>query len=198
MDRADLREDLRKICDRTLTCSGSEREDAARRVLSSLSGVGVHEYHEQDPFGSYWDKGHKSSQDVLSEWLLKILEVGRADVDRLPQCPRAHFRVSVRHRISNTKRSHARHKTTPLDGDQTPDSHSRPAEAELEREEVRAAVAALSEQDRILVLWRYADGLETRAIAAQLGITEVTVRQRLSRAVRRLRASNAGWAEEAE
>ncbi len=50
-----------------------------------------------------------------------------------------------------------------------------------------AAVSRLNQHDRDLVSLRYGSGLDNAAIAHMHGISEVAVRQRLSRALRRLR-----------
>jgi len=68
---------------------------------------------------------------------------------------------------------------------------STPLEALLEdeaRRDLRARVAELPVEARLLVGLRYADGLSAREIAGLLGLTPAAARQRLSRAVRSLRA----------
>ncbi len=52
-----------------------------------------------------------------------------------------------------------------------------------------AAVLELAASDQRLVLQRYFDGLSTVQIASQMGLEPATVRQRLSRAVGRLKAA---------
>ncbi len=49
-------------------------------------------------------------------------------------------------------------------------------------EAVREAVDALDEQDRVMVILRYMEGLEPKEIAARLGMRDATVRSRLHRA----------------
>jgi RNA polymerase sigma-70 factor (ECF subfamily) len=69
--------------------------------------------------------------------------------------------------------------------------HSSPS-ADLRRQErrdrVRAALAALPEQDREVLVLRILEGLPTREAAAILGISEVAVRSRQVRALERLKA----------
>jgi RNA polymerase sigma-70 factor (ECF subfamily) len=56
------------------------------------------------------------------------------------------------------------------------------------RDRVRAALAALTERDREVLVLRILEGLPTRDAAAVLGTTEVAVRSRQVRALERLRA----------
>jgi RNA polymerase sigma-70 factor (ECF subfamily) len=56
------------------------------------------------------------------------------------------------------------------------------------REQVRAALAALPEQDREVLVLRILEGLPTREAAAVLQISEVAVRSRQVRALERLKA----------
>jgi RNA polymerase sigma-70 factor (ECF subfamily) len=71
------------------------------------------------------------------------------------------------------------------------DRHSSPS-ADLHRLErcdrVRAALAALPEQDREVLVLRILEGLPTRETAAVLQISEVAVRSRQVRALERLKA----------
>ena len=55
------------------------------------------------------------------------------------------------------------------------------------RDRVRAALAALPEQDREVLVLRILEGLPTRETAAVLGISEVAVRSRQVRALDRLK-----------
>src|SRR5262249_22385404 len=65
-------------------------------------------------------------------------------------------------------------------------------DAILQREEVRrrvvAAVVALPEQLRTVVLLRYFEGLDSSVIGARLSLPPSTVRARLQQAIERLRA----------
>jgi RNA polymerase sigma-70 factor (ECF subfamily) len=62
------------------------------------------------------------------------------------------------------------------------------AEAADEKARVRAAVADLPAHEAEVVLLRFVEGLPAAEIAARLGIEPVTVRTRLHRAIRHLRA----------
>src|SRR5215470_40153 len=55
------------------------------------------------------------------------------------------------------------------------------------RDRVRAALAALSEKDREVLVLRILEGLPTRETAAVLGVSEVAVRSRQVRALERLK-----------
>lgn len=57
-----------------------------------------------------------------------------------------------------------------------------------DRDEVRRALAGLSEQQRRVVVLRYLSGLSEREVAEHLGVTVGTVKTQTSRALRRLRA----------
>jgi RNA polymerase sigma-70 factor (ECF subfamily) len=59
---------------------------------------------------------------------------------------------------------------------------------ELQRR-LDAAVAALNEQDREVVLMRHAEQLSNQEVALALGLTEAAAAMRYLRAVRRLRAA---------
>ncbi|HTM22746.1 MAG TPA: sigma-70 family RNA polymerase sigma factor, partial [Kofleriaceae bacterium] len=53
--------------------------------------------------------------------------------------------------------------------------------------QVEAALAALAEGDRALIVLRFRHGLDYAELAAAFGLREGTVRMRLSRALRRMR-----------
>ncbi len=65
---------------------------------------------------------------------------------------------------------------------EVPDRPAPPAGAPIEEH-----VASLPEEQREVVLLRYADGLELAEIAAMLGVPEGTVKSRLHHAVKKLR-----------
>jgi RNA polymerase sigma-70 factor (ECF subfamily) len=76
----------------------------------------------------------------------------------------------------------------------TPAGEAAPADAFVEAAGVRQALGALGEEERRTVLLRYAQDLTQSAIADRLGLPEGTVKIRLHRARRRLRAALEGEA----
>src|SRR5262249_36978089 len=68
-----------------------------------------------------------------------------------------------------------------------PSSPSARLHRQERRDRVRAALAALAEQDREVLVLRILEGLPTRETAAVLGISEVAVRSRQVRALDRLK-----------
>ncbi len=71
--------------------------------------------------------------------------------------------------------------------DMQPDDAPLPADLLGRRAEVEAALNALAEGDRALVVLRFRHGLEYAELAAAFGLREGTVRMRLSRALKRMR-----------
>jgi RNA polymerase sigma-70 factor (ECF subfamily) len=67
-------------------------------------------------------------------------------------------------------------------------SPSAPLHRQERRDRVRAALAALPEKDREVLVLRILEGLPTRETAAVLGMSEVAVRSRQVRALERLKA----------
>jgi RNA polymerase sigma-70 factor (ECF subfamily) len=55
------------------------------------------------------------------------------------------------------------------------------------RQQVRAALAALAEQDREVLVLRYLEQLSAREVGAVLGVSEATAKKRALRALQRLR-----------
>jgi RNA polymerase sigma-70 factor (ECF subfamily) len=74
-----------------------------------------------------------------------------------------------------------------------PDDHADdaplPTDRLLRRDEIEAALEALVEGDRALVVLRFRHGLEYPELAAAFGLREGTVRMRISRALSRMRAA---------
>jgi RNA polymerase sigma factor (sigma-70 family) len=70
-----------------------------------------------------------------------------------------------------------------------PDDAPLPPEQILRRADVGAALSALSEGERALVVLRYKSELEYAELAEAFGLQEGTVRMRLSRALGRMRAA---------
>jgi RNA polymerase sigma-70 factor (ECF subfamily) len=72
---------------------------------------------------------------------------------------------------------------------EVPDDAPLPPEQILRRADVGAALSALSEGERALVVLRYKSELEYAELAEAFGLQEGTVRMRLSRALGRMRAA---------
>jgi RNA polymerase sigma-70 factor (ECF subfamily) len=68
--------------------------------------------------------------------------------------------------------------------EETPSTAAQRKEAQ---ERVRAALAALSEQEREVVVLRYLEQLSSREVAVVLGISEAAAKKRALRALQRLR-----------
>lgn len=71
--------------------------------------------------------------------------------------------------------------------DAQPDDAPLPPERLLHRDDIEAALDALSEGERALVILRYRHGLEYEELASAFGLKEGTVRMRISRALGRMR-----------
>jgi RNA polymerase sigma-70 factor (ECF subfamily) len=70
------------------------------------------------------------------------------------------------------------------------DQEATPASAAIQRElqkRLEAAIAALEEDDREIILMRHAEQLSNQEVAADLGLSEAAASMRYLRAVRRLR-----------
>jgi len=74
-----------------------------------------------------------------------------------------------------------------LEPDDQPDDTPLPGDLLGRRAEVEAALAALGEGERALVVLRFRHGLDHAELAAAFGLREGTVRMRISRALRRMR-----------
>ncbi len=97
------------------------------------------------------------------------------------------YRIAVNEALKSLKRAKAQRKTLgSLSADPTRlEASGNQGDA---RTDVSAALAELSPSDRMMLLLRYEQGLDYRAIAAAVGCAEGTVASRLNRSRRRLRA----------
>ncbi len=85
-------------------------------------------------------------------------------------------------------RQHARVRPDPVDTIETREgAEDEGILATVERAELQAALACLSERDRKLIQLRYGEDLTQEAIARRLGIPDGTVKVRLHRVRHRLR-----------
>ena len=100
------------------------------------------------------------------------------------------YRLTTNAAIDCLRREKRHRDTDDLDGVELPDGGDTPQES-AERSEtqtaVRAALSALSEEHRQVLLLRYMQELDYGEIAAALDVSEGTVKSRINRAKGRLR-----------
>ena len=77
---------------------------------------------------------------------------------------------------------------SPIDDDQTPNLVRGPAEEVDVRVVIRQALRELPRQQRAVVVLHYLEGFSVAEVAAQLGVSEGTVKTHLSRARTRMAA----------
>lgn len=96
----------------------------------------------------------------------------------------------ARHRCIDHLRASRREPFADDAGEPDEQAAEAPLTAELvaDRRRLEAALGALAEGDRALVVLRYKNGLEYAELASAFGLREGTVRMRLSRALARMRA----------
>lgn len=101
------------------------------------------------------------------------------------------YRLTTNAAIDLLRREKAQHTDSGADLPERPDDAPSP-QAQTEqaetREQVRQALARLSEEHRQVLLLRYMQELEYSEIAAALGISQGTVKSRINRAKAQLRA----------
>jgi RNA polymerase sigma factor (sigma-70 family) len=125
------------------------------------------------------------AQDVVQDVLLRVCLHGRP-----PAVARGYFIRSVENRALQWRRRAARVCSLI----EAPESGCslHPEEGYLREEQSRAvnkALCALSEDDQEVLRLRFFEGEEYGALARRLSVTESTARQRVSRALKRLRAA---------
>jgi len=123
------------------------------------------------------------AQDVVQDVLLRLCLHGRS-----PAVYRGYFIRSVQNRAIEWRRRSAR--TCSIIEIPEPACEVRPDEQYLRAESARAvnkALCILSEDEKTLLRWRYFERWEYAQIASYLGTTEVTARQRVSRAIRKFK-----------
>jgi RNA polymerase sigma-70 factor (ECF subfamily) len=120
-------------------------------------------------------------------WLRQIA------VDRLIEQHRRHIQAAQRSVLREERevadRSAAELARQLAGSEETPSGAAQRKEVQ---ERVRAALAALSEQEREVVALRYLEQLSARDVAAVLGIGEAAAKKRALRALQRLRESLRG------
>lgn len=126
-----------------------------------------------------------AAEDVVQETWLEVLRSRGA-----PESPRAWLGGIVRNLARNARRrdgSRSERERRAAQPEHLPSAADLLERAELQRR-VLAAVASLDEPSRVVVLLRYAEGLDGETVAARLGVPGSTVRNRLARALERLRS----------
>lgn len=123
------------------------------------------------------------AQDVVQDVLLRVCLKGRA-----PASARGYFINSVKNRALEWRRRSAR----VCSFAEAPEQHcALPTEEQyLRQEQYRAltkAMCSISEEDRLVLRLRYHQNAEYADIAHRLGVSQESARQRVSRAVKRLR-----------
>ncbi|KFE68426.1 hypothetical protein DB31_7663 [Hyalangium minutum] len=123
------------------------------------------------------------AQDVVQDVLLRVCLRGRA-----PASAPGYFIRSVQNRALEWRRRSAYH----CSFTEAPEQHCdvQTDEEYLQQEQYRAltkAMCSLSEDDKKVLRLRYYEGEEYADIAQQLGMSQDSARQRVSRAVKRLR-----------
>jgi RNA polymerase sigma-70 factor (ECF subfamily) len=131
------------------------------------------------------------SEDLLQEGLLQLVR----NVEQFRGRTWSEFLAFVHAILAQKKLRHRRrHQVRAEEFKSTPPHDSLPAEmptpsfgamAQEDRERLRLLLGTLSEPHQAVLLLRL-DGMDNGEIAARLGITVETVRQRLSRAIRTL------------
>lgn len=127
--------------------------------------------------------GPYDAQDVVQDVLLRVCLHGRD-----PASARGYFIRSVENRALEWRQRAAR----VCSFAEAPEQHCavRTDEEYLQQEQYRAlnkALCALSEQEQDVLRLRYYEGEEYADIAQRLGVSQDSARQRVSRAVKRLR-----------
>ncbi len=148
-------------------------QDAAYRTAFFVAGsTGEAEDAAQEAFvKAFYALDRFRSEASFRPWLLAI--VANEARNRLRSASR---RESLALRLAEGR----------LDGDAAP-SPEKAALARSEKERVLAALAQLSEDDRLVIGYRYFLDLSEKEMATALGVRRGTVKSRLSRALKRLR-----------
>jgi len=127
-----------------------------------------------------------TSSDI-DDLVEEVLVVTWRRLDHVPEGAEVAWMIGVaRNLLQNARRKHSRrmnaqHKLSPTRDDASAEDHV------IANEQLRAALAALREQDREVLLLHYWEGLEAPALAVVLGISAGAAATRLSRASARLR-----------
>ena len=140
---------------------------------------------------------HRMSPIIF--WLTSSCPTGQEIAESCPTMGAAHYppglRVILINRMTNARRAKSYSQTDLIEAN-TPE---KPAVISIDRivrtkrygsylaDAVREACCKLGPQERLLLLWRYEDGLQLQQIARLLGIHQSNVTRRLERLYRKLR-----------
>ncbi len=130
-----------------------------------------------------------AGESAAADDLVQDTWVEALQARRVPESPRQWLGGIVRNLARSTRRrdgARTERERRAATHDALPSSAELLERAELQRR-VLAAVASLDEPYRVVVLLRYAEGLDGEHIAERLGVPGSTVRNRLARALERLR-----------
>jgi len=128
-----------------------------------------------------------AAEDVVSEtFLAAVRQIGRLDPEGGAVI--GWLAGIARHKIADVRRGHLRMATARPDA-MTQDARASPAadppaaaEAAETAASVRSVMAAMDDQERLALEWKYIDGLSVREMADRLGRTERAVESVLYRA----------------
>lgn len=136
------------------------------------------------------------TEDVVSEVVLALLKT-LADTAVEIACPMAWMRGVAHHKLQDYYRAAARvqHLIDEAGTIAGPDRHSNPVtqqETSERRATIRKVMDGLDEQHRLVLEWKYVDGLSVREIAARFALTEKAAESILFRARREFRRAMPG------
>ena len=127
------------------------------------------------------------SQDLYQELFLRVHRArDRYDAQR-PFAP-WFFQIAQRLLVDDIRRAHRAHEV-PLEDPERADGHPGSEEVAGDRELLGQALAALSREERYVLVLSKLEGVGYRELAARLGKSAAAVRKLASRATRRLRAA---------
>jgi RNA polymerase sigma-70 factor, ECF subfamily len=181
----DLVEEERPSSDPDLAAvRAAQRDPAAFAVLYRRYLDPVYSY-------AFYQLGdHHDAEDATARTFLAALRAMGSFKDEGASFRAWLFRIA-RNTIANAHRTRSRRRTEPMEGipNEPPAPDADPAGLALRAEEarrIRAAVAALPDDRRQVVLLRFADGLSAREIGTVLDRSEGAVRVLLHRALKDL------------
>lgn len=131
-------------------------------------------------------KNPQDAEDIVQETCIKVY-TNIKNIRNPEHCKAYFFKV-----LSNTAKTHLRRKSLAPLTDPFPEAMQSSEDTEqtaVERSDLQTALAALSEEERQIVLLSAVAGLRSREIAETIGLTAGGVRSKLSRALRKMRSS---------